>query len=222
MTIKAYFILFILIVTFYGHVHAAYYYSDLDFWRYEHLENKELRGGKSVQLNTKPLLVNTSDDKRFIDEGSFYFGNIRTEFHYSSFMPLIEQQEGIWTTRGNNYQIQAELSILTDDFTLWMRPSVSYHQNSSLEAYPEGRYMPISYNHKNRYPSKEGSFQYLSFQASYILLPFNNWYFFMGKDSLRFGSGKHDSLHLSNSSKPFPMFRFGTLSPGKILSGDLS
>ena len=29
--------------------------TGLDFWFYEHLENLELRGGKAIQLNTRPL-----------------------------------------------------------------------------------------------------------------------------------------------------------------------
>jgi hypothetical protein len=47
-------------------------------------------------------------------------------------------------------------------------------------------------------------------------------YFFLGKDALRLGAGKHDTLHLSNSTEPFPMARLGTIKPFHTFLGYVS
>ncbi len=212
----------LLVVFIPGAARSATLLSGLDFWYFEHLENQELRGGKSVQLNTKPLPVDPWDGKEEVRESAIMLQQVRLETSYSSQMPVVQQREGVWISRGGNLQFSAEMGFINDFMTLWIEPQVSFHENRTLEDYPEGRTQPISSGGIIRYPEAVDSYSTTSLHTAYLLVPFSNWYFFLGKDNLILGAGKHDTLHLGNSAEAFPMLRLGTISPWDTFLGYFS
>ena len=96
---------------------AAVLLSGLDFWQYEHLENEELRGGLSLQLNTRPLVIDPLQVGENNDPG-ILLKKIRLENSASTLMPVVQKREGIWISRGNNLALSGELGYVTDDFTI--------------------------------------------------------------------------------------------------------
>lgn len=193
--------------------------SDIDFWTIEHLENQELRGGVAHQLNTRPLLTNTLDNQ---DDFGFIFKSLQLEISSSTLLPIIQNREGIWISNGNNFLLTTELGFVSNSFSLWIEPLFSYHENRSMTNYSEGATHPISGNNITRYPDSNDAYSVATFKSAYLMVPFSNWYFFLGKDALQFGAGKHDTLHLTNSAVSFPMLRLGTISPWDTFLGRFS
>ena len=179
--------------------------QDLDFWRYERLENEALHSNQGIQLLTKPLVQKLDNTE------GFFFGDFHLEASYSSQMPSVQNREGKWITKGVNGYISLQTGYFTDWLSLVFEPLLSTHSNESLLDYPEGKKQPQT--EANRYPSKTDSYTREGFHSFYALIPFGKWYFFVGKDHLKFGAGKHDTLHLSNSIEAMPMIRVGTQKP---------
>ncbi|NQU64604.1 MAG: hypothetical protein HQ517_10030 [SAR324 cluster bacterium] len=201
---------------------AAVHFSEIDFWTLEHLENRELRGGRVYQLNTRPVLQDSvENDDQTADSGLKLY-SMQAEYSFSSLLPVIQNREGAWISSGNNIRLTAELGFANDDFSFWIEPRLSYHENRSMADYAEGRIQPISNNNSFRYPDNTGSYSEAVLQSASLIIPFSNWYMFLGKDSQQFGAGKHDTLHFSNSAAPFPMVRLGTISPYDSFLGNFS
>lgn len=116
----------LLFVLFYTpHVYAAVRFLPHDFWEYERIENDELRGGRAHQLNTRPLVI---DD--LLESGSrFVFDRVSLEYANSDNMPQIEHRQGKWIGGGDNLLVGMDMGFLHEDFTLWIKPEVSWHEN---------------------------------------------------------------------------------------------
>ncbi|MGK5090823.1 capsule assembly Wzi family protein [Deltaproteobacteria bacterium TL4] len=195
--------------------------SSLDFWYFEHLENQELRGGKSRQLSTRPIVLNPWKDQANASSMEFQWDSYEFEYSYSSLMPVIQNREGNWISQGSNLLVTTGFTGLMPHASIWLEPKLSFHENQSLEDYPEGR-VKTGTPGNIRYPKKEETFTEVEVHTGYLIFNLSNWYLFLGKDNLRFGTGKHDTLHLSNSAKPFPMIRIGTLEPWDTRLGAFS
>jgi len=193
--------------------------SDLNFWKFEHTENEELRGGPAVQLNTRPLVEKIAEKD---NEPLFHLRKIGFEYTSSSNIPSNQQREGIWITKGDNYHFYSEMGLVDEDYTIWIEPKMIASENLSLDEHPEGAFHPRSGDHILRYPEESEAYAKGFLHSGYGLFPFANWYLFLGKDNQKFGTGKHDSLHFSNSAEPFPMVRLGMISPYSGSWGNLS
>ncbi|MGK5094031.1 capsule assembly Wzi family protein [Deltaproteobacteria bacterium TL4] len=191
---------------------AEIIFSDLDFWYFEHLENKELQGGEGIQLNTKPLVIHRWKKNQETPTTEFFLESVELEYSQSSFMPIVQKREGIWITKGNNGLVSTDFGMISKYLSIYIEPLYAYHENQSLEDHPEGNQQPITKG-SYRYPSLAETYSEAMIHSGYLILHASNWYLFLGKDNLRFGAGKHDTLHLSNSAEPFPMLRIGTIEP---------
>jgi hypothetical protein len=197
---------------------AAIRLSGLDFWYFEDLENQALRGGEYRQLNTRPLALRFDDPS----QTGVVVERIRLEYGHSDGMGQIQNRQGTWLTGGDNLVVDAEFGYLGDHLTLWFQPRVSRHQNQYTDRYQRGATHP---NHRGtifRQPRGDEAYSQAGFASAYWLLPLSNAYVFLGKDPLRFGAGKHDTLHLSDSAAGFPMIRLGTIAPIETRLGRFS
>ena len=195
--------------------------TPLEFWFYERLENEELRGGTVLQLNTKPFDFSVLSGHPANSQSGFVLESMGGEYTFATQAPKIQQREGIWTGKGQNLVFRSRMGWVSEHASLWVEPVVAWHENRSLDDHPEGRPQPVTRG-SYRYPKPDGSYTMLSANSAFALIPFSNWYLFLGTDNLRFGGGKHDSLHLSNSAEPFPMIRIGTKTPWQTRLGAFS
>jgi len=186
-------------------VSAGIRLTNLDFWKYEHLENEAIRSGVNRQLSTRPQIQE-------VGESQFFWEGLQLEFSSSSTIPNVEKREGNWITKGQNSLLSTSFGWIGDSMTFWVQPQYSQHENLAADERSQGKYQPAS-TALLRFPEEENSYTTSSLHSAYILIPFFNWYLFGGKDNLRFGPGKHGNLQLGNSAEPFPMLRLGTQQP---------
>lgn len=201
--------------------YSEVYLTSLDFWAHENLENQELRGAPAIQLNTRPL-VSTSLLPEHISRKGFILNQAKIQVDYSSNIPFVQNREGNWVSSGQNYQASFEIGYLSEGFTFWLEPLISFHENRDLNSSINTATHPVSNGNITRSPQQNRSYSKSTLQSAYGLVSFSNWYLSIGKDSQQFGSGKHDTLHFSNSHEPFPMIRLGTLSPWETWLGNFS
>lgn len=194
---------------------AAVWFGGVGFWEVESLENGELRGGEALQLNTRPLVTRT-------DETGFVFDSVYLEYGNSDAMPQIEHRMGNWISGGDNWLVNGRFGFLHSRLTVSVEPEVSWHENREYSEYPAGATHPVARDVLHRVPDEKGSYSQADLKSAYVTVPFYNWYLFLGKDPLVFGAGKHDTLHLSDSSEAFPMVRLGTISPADTFLGYFS
>ncbi|MBF0353585.1 MAG: hypothetical protein HQM11_21340, partial [SAR324 cluster bacterium] len=185
--------------------YSAIEFTDLDFWQREHLENQELRISSysrslSYQLDIQPWASDPWENKSDTPWVEGVLRQVETEYSASSQMPVVQNREGIWITKGSNLTASAKMGLVSRYLSLWLEPHYAWHENQSLTNHPEGASQP-STSGSFRYPREIESYTDVTLHTGYLVLNLSNWYLLAGKDALRFGSGKHDNLHLSNSAE---------------------